>query len=173
MRVTLAEYLSLKNKKKAKRKDNAKFIAKMAGKKLAPSRSREVKKTDQVFSIFIRLRGKKRTGGLCELCLKRPIEVCFHWVSRKSYATRWLPENACASCRGCNYNETFNKQKYRDIFIERYGIAERERLESLARSGEQIPTLSIIVIRKELLWFIENGVFTVNEQTKSAKQTGH
>lgn len=97
-------------------------------------RKRLVAKLDAVFSLYIRLRGKLSTGGICELCQKRPIEVCFHWVSRGDYATRWHPDNAVASCRGCNYEETFRKRKYRDIHIERVGEEAREALEAQART---------------------------------------
>lgn len=97
------------------------------------TRKRLVGKLDALFSIFVRLRGKKITGGACELCLKRPIEVCFHWVSRGDYATRWSPDNAVASCRGCNFEETFRKRKYRDLHISRIGRESREALEDRSR----------------------------------------
>ena len=157
--MTLADYLAKKQAKKLRRKDNARFIAKTQDKKLMPKRSVLVAKIDSVFSIMIRMRGKKKTGGKCEICFKRPIEVCFHWVSRGDYATRWLPENACASCRGCNYEETFRKQKYRDIFIARFGLSERERIEGLARSNKKFSANELIEMIKNFERGLSDGNF--------------
>jgi len=93
-----------------------------------------VARLDAIFSLFVRKRGKERTGGTCELCGKRPIEVCFHWVSRGDFATRWDPSNAVGSCKGCNFEETFRKRKYRDMHIDLIGLDAREALEAKART---------------------------------------
>lgn len=97
------------------------------------SRKTLIKKLDSIFSLFIRLRDKRLNRGYCLLCNKRPIECCFHWIGRGSYATRWDEDNAVGSCFGCNFEETFRKQKYRDKHIALIGIEEREILEALAR----------------------------------------
>lgn len=127
--------------KKAKRKAKRRII--FSGRPKPVSRSVLVKRLDAIFSLYIRLRDKKVSGGLCVLCLKRPIEVCFHWISRGSFATRWDERNAVGSCKGCNFEETFRKQKYRDMFISRYGLPLREELESMARGLTHIPNFEI------------------------------
>ena len=153
--LSLSEFRRIKAMSKAKKSRRAEKVAENAdlkgsgtsegyaigmpkrakkAKKPKSSRKRLVAKLDALFSMFVRLRGKKQTGGLCELCAKRPIEVCFHWVSRGDYATRWDPNNAVASCRGCNFEETFRKRKYRDMHIMLIGEAAREALEEKARS---------------------------------------
>src|SRR5260221_3471944 len=47
------------------------------------------------------------TNELCQFCYLRFSRVqtatqCFHILSRKSYSTRWLPENCFWSCASCN-----------------------------------------------------------------------
>ena len=110
------------------------------------TRKRLVAKLDAIFSVFIRTRGKKRTGGNCEICHKRPIEVCFHWVSRGDYATRWEESNCVGSCRGCNFEETFRKRKYRDIHIARVGEPAREALEAMARTMTHYTDADLILM---------------------------
>lgn len=153
MRLSKSEFASIKAKTAQKRAKRALRVAENAGMALAAtgkaprcpakapkarkpktSRKRLVDKLDALFSIFVRLRGKKRTGGVCELCAKRPIEVCFHWVSRGDYATRWDQDNAVASCRGCNFEETFRKRKYRDMHVMMVGEDAREAIEEKSRT---------------------------------------
>jgi 5-methylcytosine-specific restriction endonuclease McrA len=129
------------------------------GRKQAPRQRKRLKaQLDAFFSILIRRRGMKRTGGKCELCGKRPIEVCFHFVSRGSYATRWDTDNAVASCRGCNFEETFRKQKYRDIHISKVGLQERERLEAKARGLTHFTIPELKQKLEDLKRMIQTGI---------------
>ncbi len=90
---------------------------------------------DGVFSLFIRLRAKYRTGGNCEICGGRPVEVCFHWITRSRKGIRWHPLNAVGSCSGCNFNERQGRStvndKYQEIFVSRYGTEDWEWLKEL------------------------------------------
>ena len=63
------------------------------------------KKLDELFSVYIRLRDKRRFGGICPFCLVNPIDCCFHFVHRAaSNWLRWNPKNAVGACnRVCNF----------------------------------------------------------------------
>lgn len=105
-------------------------------KKLLPFKSL-VKKADAVFSEYIRIRDKRRFSGRCMICNTRPIEVCFHFISRADFATRWEPDNSVGSCRGCNYNESVdrrqkNRDKYKRIHESIVGKDRRRELEIIA-----------------------------------------
>jgi len=129
---SLAEYLAKKAKSKIKN-EKRRAKAKILWVGEHETRKQLVKKLDTIFSLFIRLRDKAIYGGACVICRKRPIEHCFHWITRGSYSTRWDERNSCGSCAGCNLEETFRPLKYRDIHISMVGKDERERLEDKAR----------------------------------------
>lgn len=87
---------------------------------------------DQVFSLFIRLRDKKRNNGLCLVCGKSPIQVCYHIIPRTELGTRWDPENAVGACSGCNYSELMNRRKRADhylMWVQRLGTKQIGELE--------------------------------------------
>lgn len=145
-REEMARIRKLAAERKAKREEKRKSLPWGAPKAEQPKepkprrprrkktdRQRLIGRLDAVFSLFVRLRAKARTGGTCEVCRKRPIEHCFHWVGRGDFATRWDPDNAVGSCRGCNLDEHYRKRVYRDRHIERVGLAAREALEAKAR----------------------------------------
>lgn len=97
-----------------------------------------VKKLDGIFSFYIRLREKYRTGW-CFVCGKRPIEICYHFIPRGRYATRWLPEAACGGCKPCNCGEQFHRLMYRDKHIALLG---REAYEALEAKARELPKFS-------------------------------
>lgn len=88
---------------------------------------------DKYFSLFIRARDAKKTGGMCFFCGTRPIECCFHIVTRSKFSVRWDPENAVASCSPCNYFNEFNPDPYRVAYIKKFGLKQYEGL--VARSN--------------------------------------
>ena len=150
VRVPQSEYdriRKLSANKKAKREEKRKALpwgADKGGGKSAQkgppkkrrkksNRQRLVKILDTIFSLFVRLRAKHRTGGNCEVCARRPIEHCFHWIGRGDFSTRWDPDNAIGSCRGCNLDEHYRKRVYRDKHIALVGLEVREALEAKAR----------------------------------------
>lgn len=123
-----------------KREDRA--LAKAAGlfKKPQPGYKKLVAALDELFSLFVRLRGKYRTGGKCEVCFTRDIYCAFHWIPRGNMGIRWDPLNAVAGCKGCNYNERMTRGvmkngangKYKKLFIERHGEEAWDDLEARA-----------------------------------------
>lgn len=88
---------------------------------------------DRVFSLFIRRRDARLTGGLCVICRIRPITDCFHWIPRGSLLVRWDPANACGSCGECNRKEQRNRRRFRDVFVLMYGEQARLALEERSK----------------------------------------
>jgi len=75
--------------------------------KKKPSRSKLVKKLDNIFSQYIRLREADNTGFVeCFTCGKRSHwkrgMQAGHFQSRRHYATRWDERNVQNQCVGCN-----------------------------------------------------------------------
>lgn len=68
------------------------------------SRKGLVKKLDSLFSFYIRIKSK-RLYGRCPFhpieCF-RPIQQCFHFITRSKHSVRWDERNAVGSCAGCN-----------------------------------------------------------------------
>ena len=65
------------------------------------SRKRLVAELDRLFSIYIRTRDKRVTGGACMMGCG-VIECCFHIISRSKHAVRWDVSNAIGTCNGAN-----------------------------------------------------------------------
>lgn len=86
-----------------------------------------VRKLDEAFSIYIRARDIK-IFGCCPFCQKRPIEHCFHWLTRAKYATRWDEENAIGSCAGCNYRMEFEPAIFYQWYVRRWS---QDKLDAL------------------------------------------
>ena len=113
------------------------------------------KEIDSIFSMFTRIRDKRRFGGLCVLCKTRPIEVCFHFLSRGNLKTRWNTDNSCGSCRGCNFNEAMDRKEVRKDFwkahhIALVGIVTRETVEKEAHEIVKYDLGQLIAIRDNL-----------------------
>ena len=109
-------------KKKARRK-----FVKLVRK---PSRKSLVKKLDTLFSLFIRLRDRKKFS-YCPFPHRdgpRLIECCFHFITRAKYATRWSEDNCIGSCNSCNFEYEFNPHPYIAWFIRANSQAAYERL---------------------------------------------
>lgn len=64
-----------------------------------------------VFSVYIRTRGARRNGGKCEICGTGPIQDCYHFIPCGNSAIRFHPDNACGSCKPCNFSEFMNRGK--------------------------------------------------------------
>ena len=111
---------------------------------------------DTVFSFFIRARGKMRTGGMCEICGKRSIEVCFHFFPRKNLATRFEPDAACATDRGCNYEEhmrrgiTESDIKFRAAHVRLVGEARVKELEEIKRQPRKWSAAELMDMKRDI-----------------------
>lgn len=91
-----------------------------------PSRKGLVKKLDAAFSRYIRALEGKRTGH-CFFC-PRPIEDCFHIITRSKYAVRWDPRNAVGSCKRDNFINEQNPHPYILKYICSFGLDEYDLL---------------------------------------------
>ena len=72
------------------------------------SRKNLIKKLDTVFSIYIRRRHAKNDIAQCYTCGKKDHYKKLqngHFMSRKSYATRWDETNCQVQCVKCNMFE--------------------------------------------------------------------
>ena len=160
MRVTLAEYLSLKNKKKAKRKDNAKFIAKMAGKKLAPSRSKLRAQIWHFTSLLVRKRDSKLYNGMCVICKNKPIQVCYHIIaSMEGDSTRYDLENLRGACSACNYAEFRWRRRYAEKHREIFGQEKMLALEAKAKLTVHFSQSDLVALRDERKRMLEQGEY--------------
>lgn len=82
---------------------------------------RLMSKADKALSVHVR----KETIAkytLCPLCLIKPVEVCFHFVSRRRKILRWSIDNVVGSCRTCNYVEQFLPDYSRCWYINQFGV---------------------------------------------------
>jgi hypothetical protein len=91
-----------------------------------PSRKALVAKLDKAYADYIKARDKK-IRGKCAFCPK-PIEHCFHFVTRGHYVTRWDEANAAGSCAGCNLNNEFNPDPYRVWYVREFGFDAYDQL---------------------------------------------
>ena len=80
------------------------------------------KKADRLLSLIIRARAVKEFGGKCPFCKENPIEVCFHFISRKRKILRWSLLNVIGACSRCNWRERYFPDLYRAWLIRRIGV---------------------------------------------------
>jgi len=88
---------------------------------MATERAKQKKKTDTVFSKFIR----QRDRDVCIDCGRPAPAVyrmdCGHLYSRGHDSTRWNEKNAAAQCSGCNDQHNRNHRAMEDRMIVRHG----------------------------------------------------
>ena len=78
-------------------------------------------KADKVFSLYIRERDNQLYNKVCPLCNKKPIQCCFHFVTRKRKSVRWDHQNSCGGCHTCNYLENYFSDLSRYWYIKKFG----------------------------------------------------
>ena len=87
-------------------------------KKKQLTRSKLIKKLDNIFSQYIRLSNSVNDIAECVTCNKKDHwkkMQCGHFQSRKHYSTRWDERNVAVQCAGCNvfrYGEQFKFSLY-------------------------------------------------------------
>ena len=129
---SLAEYLAAKIKaKERKAKRRAKRVELAAHgwptEKIRRARKKQiVKRLDAVFSLLVRMKTKQDIGH-CFFCPK-PIEHCFHFITRAKYSIRWDFRNAVGSCAGCNLRNEYDPHGFIARFISCWGLPAYERL---------------------------------------------
>lgn len=97
-----------------------------------------VDKLDDLFSVFVRLREKKRNAGRCFFGCGL-IQCCFHVVTRAKHSVRWDPDNGVGSCHAANQENEYNPNRYIAAYIKIVGLA---TYESLVARGHRIAKFS-------------------------------
>jgi hypothetical protein len=109
------------------------------------SRKGLVKKLDTVFSIYIRLRKANKQGIVtCYTCGKQDHYKKMqngHFMSRKSYSTRWEELNCQVQCYSCNVMRYGEQYKYGLELQKEYG---KDLPEQLLIQSKQIVKFSNI-----------------------------
>lgn len=89
-----------------------------------------IKRLDQIFSQYIRLRYAKNEIAECYTCGKKDHYKklqCGHFQSRKHYATRWDEDNCQVQCYSCNVMKYGEQYKF-GLKLEKekgYGFPEK------------------------------------------------
>lgn len=115
-------------------------------KKRTESRGQLVKRLDNAFSQYIRLREAVDGEAICVTCgLKLPWKQlqCGHYETRGDFPTRWDETNCHPQCVACNVFRKGNYTVYARYMINRYGTEKLEELAKKAKSGVKIPTPEI------------------------------
>lgn len=138
---TILEYYEARQKRterRARRKGNALFQAKIKGIDVLTSKTVLKKQLDDLTSIIVRRRDRLVHAGLCLVCmvkermciLKRkpnPITQSYHIIPRGDFMTRWLLQNQVGSCWACNMGEKESRHRrsaqelYKRIHVELLG----------------------------------------------------
>lgn len=160
----------------ARRKDNRRFQAKVAGKKLLPSRKTIRAKLDAITSLFVRMRDKKLYNGRCLVCQakkrlgfiqdRKPnlIELAYHVQRRGREAVRWSLHNIVGACSACNHWEKLTRyqqpETVRKVHIELVGAERHAQLEEAANAGAKYSTAELrhMFEQRKMLMEQSNGL---------------
>lgn len=113
------------------------------------TRKQAVKEADKWASLYIRERDRRENNGKCFFCKTRPIENCFHFFSRKVYATRWEEINMAGSCRSCNFTMEFSPYQFYKWFADNYGQFALDQLHEKHKSRVKMSTAEIVAIAEK------------------------
>lgn len=113
-------------------------------------RKRLVAKLDTLFSLYIRLRDRRKYGGYCVFGCGKSIDCAFHFITRTKHSVRWREENAAGSCRGCNMRNEYDPHGYVQWYVKEHG---QEAWDTLIRDGNKTAKFSmddLLRIKEEL-----------------------
>lgn len=119
---------------------------KKKAKKRTESRSQLVKRLDNVFSKYIRMKDAVDGLATCVTCgntKEWKLQQNGHYESRGKLPTRWDEINCHVQCYACNVAMKGNYTSYARYMVNRYGVEVLEDLHRKATSGEKIPTPQI------------------------------
>lgn len=151
-------------KKTNKNKDPIKkpFPKPKGGKKI-PSRQTLIRKLDEVFSLYVRLRDSKEFRFeyfRCPTCGKvKPFEQadCCHYVKRSCMALRWSEMNCHIGCRHCNRYLDGNLLEYRKWMVKKYG---EQKVDLLEASRHRIKKWSAFEL-EEMIKYYKQQIDTI------------
>ena len=117
------------------------------------SKSTAVRKLDEIFSKFIRLRDADKNGICrCICCGKRQYwkEVdCGHYVNRKHMSTRYNEKNCNAQCRSCNRFDEGNMIEYTRGIVKKYGESVLDELLVLKHQTSKFSVFEMEILIEE------------------------
>jgi len=137
-------------------------MAKKAKKKRKKKPWRTVlsRKADKALSEYTREFTRRNYGDKCPLCEKKPIQCCFHFITRRRKILRWNGRNVIGSCHTCNYIERYFPDLSRAWYIRMFGVDAYLGLVDAARKNFE-PTKAyledIIAHYKESLKILVNS----------------
>lgn len=109
---------------------------------------REIKRLDDLYSEYIRLRAMVRVHG-CERCLQGKTDIgqlhCAHFIPRTKKATRWDDDNAAGLCPGCHRFIDNDAQAKVEFFTKLLGQEKLDLLNARVRNRER-PDKSLLEI---------------------------
>jgi hypothetical protein len=121
--------------------------------KKKPNRSKLVKKLDNIFSKFIRLREIDHNGfTTCFTCGKKDHWKKLqngHFQSRRHYATRWHEQNCQVQCVGCNMFKGGEQFLFAKQLDEKYYIGISDELYIAAQSIVKFTNEEILLLIKK------------------------
>lgn len=116
---------------------------------LSPSLKDLGKQLDAITSIIVRMRDKRKTGGICLVCIAKkrlgwiadrpanPIMLSYHVISRGHRRIRWDLENQVGACAACNQWESLSRrqapEQVRAVHVELLGPLRLAELEERSR----------------------------------------
>lgn len=110
-------------------------------------RMRLIKRLDNVFSMFIRLRDSDANGIFrcisCGRLLPFGQADCGHYINRKHMSLRFGEKNCNAQCRSCNRFDEGNMQGYRRGLVAKYGEPTVILLESAKNETNHISAFEL------------------------------
>lgn len=124
----------------------------------AVSRSAVRQQLWDAFAMFIKIRDKRKYGGLCLICGKRPIQVAYHIVpAQRGDSTRYDELNVVGACAPCNCGEQWHRSLYREKHCQIFGRDTIEALEDKAREVVQLSTAELVALRDKYRGLLAGG----------------
>lgn len=118
------------------------------------SRKALVDDLDHLTSMIVRIRDKRRTGGMCVFGCGRPIQCAFHFITRSKHIVRWDLDNLVGSCHAENYENEYNPSKFISWYIAQNGLEKWEALVAKSRkranNGAGFSVEDLLKLRREL-----------------------
>lgn len=127
--------MARKKLRKDKRKANARFIARISGRKRAIPLKTLKNRLWTILSLWVRFRDKRLSEGKCVRCGANPIECCYHILPAGDFpGTRYDDENLAGCCNSCNFQESYHRLRESFYWRQRLG----PKYDELAAKGRKI-----------------------------------